>query len=155
MISTSIKKEDNMASKYLADVEKEKEETNKRNEAIKIYNEALKYAKQGNDDIAIIRLQKATSISKDFLKANILLMLCYAKEETTKDKAKIILDRIKTIDKKSKVIKLYQKEIFGSQIEKEKDSKKVKKDKKAYRTYEEGGKKYFYIGQLKIARTFV
>ena len=31
----------------------------KKNEAVKIYNEALGYAKQGNDDIAIIRLQKA------------------------------------------------------------------------------------------------
>lgn len=153
VISTSIKKEDNTASKYLADVEKCKDETKTLNDAIKIYNEALKYAKQGNDDIAIIRLQKATSLSPDFLKANILLMLLYAKEDATKDKAKIILDKIKNIDKKSKIIRLYSKEVLGSSITNEKEKKQ--KPEKVKRVYEEQGKKYFYLGKLKISRTFI
>ncbi|MCQ2978822.1 MAG: tetratricopeptide repeat protein [Clostridia bacterium] len=154
VLSSNMKKEDNPATKYIQDMDKEKNILDKKNEACKIYNEALAYAKQGNDDIAVIRLQKAITLNPDLLKAYLLLMLCYYKDEETKDKAKQYLEKAKQIDKRSSLMKYYNKEICGEQIVTVKD-KEDKKPKKEIVYKEKNSSMYFKIGNLNISKILV
>ena len=151
VISSNIKKEENPASKYLEEMNKEKSIMDKKNEAVKIYNEALSYAKQGNDDIAVIRLQKAISLSPEFLRAYLLLMLCYYKDDETKEKAKHYLEKARQIDKKSTLIKYYVKEITNEVQGKENESKSNKVKKDIY-DLEDNSKSYIKVGTLKISK---
>lgn len=148
VISSNMKKDDNPATKYLEDMNKEKVILDKKNEAVKIYNEALGYAKQGNDDIAVIRLQKAINLSPEFLKALILLSLCYFKDDETKDKAKYYLEKAKQIDKRSALMKYYNREICGESIITTNPVNKPVKEKVIKERTQ--GELYFYIGNLKI-----
>ena len=97
-ISVSIKMTDNIAVDYLKEVENSKL-TNKMIEAVKLYNEALGYANDGNNsDMAIMCLKKAVYLNKDFTAALCLLSLCYIDRGNTSD-AQSLLQKAYKIDK--------------------------------------------------------
>ncbi len=113
VISINLKKDDNPAGKYIEDMKLEKLLLERKNEAIKTYNEALQYMKQGNEDIAIIRLTKAVNLSPDLIKAHLLLTLTYAQEEENKEKARMFFDKAREVDHASSLVLYYARKFFG------------------------------------------
>lgn len=97
IISSSLYKEDNPAVDYIKSVQKEPKKLEHYNEAIRLYNTALGYVRQKNTDMAIIRLKKAVSLSQKFVKARVLLSLCYMYDKQY-GKAKEMLRKTLMID---------------------------------------------------------
>ncbi len=81
IISISLDKNDNRAQKYLAKLQNTMNHFEEYKDAITLYNSALRYIKQKNNDVAIIRLKKAISLNPRFLDAKCLLALCYMKQK--------------------------------------------------------------------------
>jgi len=138
IISSNMKKEDNPAITYLEEFKNDKKSLQIKNEAIRVYNEAVIYAKQGNDDISVIRLLKAINLSPNLLKAHLLLTLCYYKDEVTRSKARVYFEKAKQIDSNSKIIRYYNRVLDGItekelQRSSDKNTKKIKNDYKNMR----------------------
>ena len=69
--------EKNPAAEYLNTYGENIRNSEKMEDSVSLYNEALEYVKQKNDDLAIIRLKKALDINNKFVEALNLLSLCY------------------------------------------------------------------------------
>ena len=54
------------------------------NDAVRMYNQAIYYLKQGSDDLAIIQLKKALDNNPDFLDAYNLMTLCCIEDKNMK-----------------------------------------------------------------------
>lgn len=81
IISTSLNKENNIAQEYIDTIQKSPKQLLTYKESIYLYNKALDYLKQGNEDMATIRLKKAISLNTKFVEAKVLLALCYIKDK--------------------------------------------------------------------------
>jgi len=77
IISSSIKKNDNVAFSYMESLQKNARLIDKMNDAILYYNKALIYLQQDNTDLAMIQLKRAIDFNKNFIDAHNLLTLCY------------------------------------------------------------------------------
>lgn len=77
IISASLEKENNIAAAYIKEVQENPKRLEQWNEAIRLYNQSLEYLKQKNIDMAIIRLKKAVSLNQKFVRARVMLGLCY------------------------------------------------------------------------------
>lgn len=84
IISTSISKTNNPASGYIDFLQKNGREMEKCNDAVRLYNQAIYYLKQGSDDLAVIQLKKALNNNPDFLDAYNLMTLCCIEEKNWK-----------------------------------------------------------------------
>ncbi len=84
IISTSILPEGNAASGYIDYLQKNGREMEKCNDAIRMYNQAINYLKQGSDDLAIIQLKKSIDNNPDFLDAYNLMTLCCIEDKNIK-----------------------------------------------------------------------
>ncbi len=81
IISDSIDKEDNKAKEYIEKIQEQPKLLVTYKDSIHLYNKALMYLHQGNDDVAIIRLKKAVALNPNLLEARNLLALCYIKDK--------------------------------------------------------------------------
>ena len=77
IISASIKNKNNPAEKYIASLQKNARLLEKYNDAINMYNKALRQFKQGSTDLALIQLKKAVSLNPNFVEAYNLLTAYY------------------------------------------------------------------------------
>ena len=77
VISASIRSKNNPAEKYIASLQKNARLLDKYNDAISMYNNALKQFKQGSNDLAIIQLKKAVNLSPNFVEAYNLITAYY------------------------------------------------------------------------------
>ncbi len=84
IISTSIQPENNPAAGYIDYLQKNAREMEKCNDAIRMYNQAIAYLKQGSDDLAIIQLKKSIDNNPDFLDAYNLMTLCCIEDKNVK-----------------------------------------------------------------------
>lgn len=84
IISTSYETENNPAESYINCLQKNAREMEKRNDAVRMYNQALLYLQQNSDDLAIIQLKKSLDVNPDFLDAYNLLTLCCIMEKNYK-----------------------------------------------------------------------
>ena len=84
IISTSIQPEGNAAAGYIDFLQKNAREMEKCNDAIRMYNQAIHYLKQGSDDLAVIQLKKSIDNNPDFLDAYNLMTLCCIEDKNTK-----------------------------------------------------------------------
>lgn len=84
IISTSISSKNNPAAGYIDFLQKNGREMEKCNDAVRMYNQAISYLKQGSDDLAIIQLKKALDNNPDFLDAYNLMTLCCLEDKNTK-----------------------------------------------------------------------
>ncbi len=80
VISQNVRSSDNKATYYLEQVRENKAKLNDYNESFKKYNKSLQHARAGSADLSIVNLKKAISINPRFVKARLLLALCYVKE---------------------------------------------------------------------------
>ena len=126
--------EENIYGKELEEIKKNKTELYKANQMIKKYNQALNYAKQGNDDLAMLQLKNVVASIPNFVDAYLLMALLSIKEENYDD-ARQFLDTILKIDPDNESAVEYGKEFESKVVEeepqaKEPEKKEKKKDKK-------------------------
>ena len=84
IVSTSILPEGNAAAGYIDFLQKNGREMEKCNDAVRMYNQAITYLKQGSDDLAIIQLKKSIDNNPDFLDAYNLMTLCCIEDKNIK-----------------------------------------------------------------------
>ncbi len=69
--------EENAANKYIKDMEEHPAVFEEINETAKKFNQALVYAKQGSDDLAMIQIKKVLSITPNFVRGHLLFALLH------------------------------------------------------------------------------
>lgn len=107
IISNSFAKANNSAKEYIDNIQNNSEKFEKYNNSIKMYNQALIYANQKSEDMAIIQLKKALELNPNFLEAFNLLALCYISIGEN-DKALLCIDKALEIDiSNPKALKYY------------------------------------------------
>ena len=84
IISTSILSEGNIATGYMEHLQKHAREMEKCNDAVRMYNQAITYLKQGSDDLAIIQLKKSIDNNSAFIDAYNLMTLCCIEDKNFK-----------------------------------------------------------------------
>lgn len=84
IISTSLLKTENPASRYIQYWQKHARELERQNDAIRMYNQSLRYLQQGSDDLAIIQLKKCIDVNPNLIDAYNLMTLCCLKERNYK-----------------------------------------------------------------------
>ncbi|WP_197660542.1 tetratricopeptide repeat protein [Mobilitalea sibirica] len=110
VISKHFKPEDNDADDYINSVQSNPTKLDNFNQAIKRYNNALSFAKQGSDDLAIIQLKKVTALNPHFIRAYHLLALLYMKNGDT-ERAKKYLIKAGKIDVSNTTTLRYMREL--------------------------------------------
>lgn len=88
VLSKNFQPENNASDRYMKAVQKNASILDNFNQAIKKYNIALSYAKQGSDDLAVMQLEKAVSLNPKFIRSYQLLALLYMKDGEYKKAAK-------------------------------------------------------------------
>lgn len=84
IVSASIQPEGNPASEYIDFLQKNAREMEKCNDAVRMYNQAITYLKQGSDDLAVIQLKKSIDSNPEFLDAYNLMTLCCIEDKNLK-----------------------------------------------------------------------
>jgi len=97
IISKHFMPENNQADYFIEKVQSNPAKLDAVNQTVKKYNQALVYAKQGSDDLAMLQLRKAISINPGYIRALQLLALLYMKNEEY-EKAKRCLVRAQKTD---------------------------------------------------------
>lgn len=97
VISNSLVKENNLAKEYIDNIQNSARKLEKYNNAIKMYNQALIYAKQNSEDMAIIQLKKSLELNPNFIESYNLLALCYINIKEN-DKAISCIEKALEID---------------------------------------------------------
>ena len=80
VISKNLQPEKNLADDYIRRLQSNPVRLDTINQTIKKYNLALGYAKQGNDDVAVIQLKKVLNSAPNMVKGHLLLALLYMKK---------------------------------------------------------------------------
>ena len=84
IISSSLQPEGNAAVGYIDYLQKNAREMEKCNDAVRMYNQAIHYLKQGSDDLAVIQLKKSIDNNPNFLDAYNLMTLCCIEDKNAK-----------------------------------------------------------------------
>lgn len=127
IISKNIQPEKNLADDYIKRLQSNPVRLDTINQTIKKYNIALNYAKQGNDDLAVIQLKKVLNTNPNLIKGHLLLALLYMKKGDYDRARKPIMKTLK-IDSNNPLAKKYLAELTlqseGKYTESKKESKK-------------------------------
>ena len=126
VISKNYQPKDNLASRYLDEVQKNQVRLDSVNQTIKKYNQALLYCKQNSRDLAIIQLKKVLSLNPKLVSGHQLLALLYI-QEGRYDLAKKSLRNAGKIDANNTVTLRYLKEANAA-LREQNPSKKQKND---------------------------
>lgn len=110
VISKNFAPDDEVADRFIAQVQDDPTELDTINQSVRKYNLALEAAKQGNHDTAIIQLKKAVSLYGRFLKALQLLAVLYI-EAGEYERARRLLNRARQIDVNNTTTLRYLREI--------------------------------------------
>ncbi|MBQ9767590.1 MAG: tetratricopeptide repeat protein [Lachnospiraceae bacterium] len=97
IISKHFMPENNIADYFIDKVQSNPAKLDAMNQTVKKYNQALAYAKQGSDDLAMLQLRKVISVRPGYVKALQLLSLLYMKNGEH-EKAKRCLMRAQKTD---------------------------------------------------------
>lgn len=127
VISKNCQDKDNMADRYLVEVQSNPALLNTINQTIKKYNQSLIYCQQGSGDLAIIQLKKILSTNPKLVKAHQLLALLYIQDQKY-DLARKCLRAAEQVDRGSTVTMRYMEEIEVQIGAVEKVRKKKKKE---------------------------
>lgn len=110
VISKNLKPENNPASSYIAQIQSNQSRFDMVTGTVKKYNTALKYAKEGNLDMATIQLKKIVVQNPQLIKAHQLLALLYIKDKEY-GRARKLLNAVLKIDRNNTLAQIYLKEI--------------------------------------------
>lgn len=109
VISKNYKPDDNVASRYLDEIQNNQARLDTINQTNKKYNQALLYCRQDSRDLAIIQLKKVLSLNPKLVRGHQLLALLYI-QEGKYDLAKKSLRNAGKIDVNNKTTLRYLKE---------------------------------------------
>lgn len=110
VISKNLQPEKNLADDYIQRLQSNAQRLDTINQTIKKYNIALSYAKQGNDDVAVIQLKKVLNDNPNLIKGHLLLGLLYMRKGEFEKAKKPIIKALK-IDTNNPLAKRYLREI--------------------------------------------
>lgn len=102
--------EQNVAHRYIRDLQSDSLKLEEANQLAKQFNQALNYAKQGTKDLAFIQLKRILGNYPHFVKGYLLLSLLYI-DNGNLEKAKKALKRVLRIDKNNTLAIKYLKEM--------------------------------------------
>lgn len=108
VISSNLKQDNNVANDYLAATQANATELDRMNQVIKKYNQALTYAKQGDEDLAMLQVKKVVSIMPNFIDAQLLMALLLIHQDNTKEAYERIQDVLAIDRKNSKALDFLQ-----------------------------------------------
>lgn len=131
VISSNYLPENNVASRYLDEIQSDPIKLEEANQLAKQFNQALMYAKQGTKDLAFIQMKRILSSYPHFVKGYLLLALLYF-DNGNQDKAKKALKRVLRIDKNNTLAVKYLSEMGVSSrdiIDMKENSKRIDPDK--------------------------
>ena len=131
VISSNYLPENNVASRYLDEIQSDPIKLEEANQLAKQFNQALMYAKQGTKDLAFIQMKRILSSYPHFVKGYLLLALLYF-DNGNQDKAKKALKRVLRIDKNNTLAVKYLSEMGVSSrdiIDMKENSKRIDHDK--------------------------
>lgn len=126
VISRSYQPKDNLASRYLDELQQNRGQLDTVNQTIKKYNQALYYCRQDSRDLAIIQLKKVLSLNPRLVKAHQLLALLYL-QENKPELAKKSLRNAGKIDANNTTTLRYLKEV-NVRLKEKSPSKKPQDD---------------------------
>lgn len=109
VISKNYQPKENIASRYLEEIQNNQGRLDTINQTIKKYNQALLYCKQDSRDLAIIQLKKVLSLNPKLVRGHQLLALLYIQEQKY-DLAKKSLRNAGKIDANNTTTLRYLKE---------------------------------------------
>lgn len=121
VVSKSIQKTDNRAGAYITQIQSNQTRFEVISQTIKKYNLSLKYAKEGNTDMATIQLKKVVAQNPQLLKAQLLLALMYLKNNEYQ-KARKPVNMVLKIDHDNVMARRYLAEIEEAFNSKKKES---------------------------------
>ncbi|GHV41258.1 hypothetical protein FACS189490_07800 [Clostridia bacterium] len=110
VLSVAAKKDGNLASEYIDYFQKNSKIVEKYSESLAMYNTALNYVLQKNEDYAIIQLKKALEYNPDFVLAMNLLSFCYFFSKQ-KQKAAPLVSRALALDRTNVLALSYGKQL--------------------------------------------
>lgn len=118
VLSKNIKPERNIAETYISRVQANPNKLDLMNQAVRRFNIALKAAKSGSTDMALIQLKKVVNMNPHYVKAGLVLGLIYI-NDGQKDKALKILNKVLKTDRNNTLALKYIAEINGENADKE------------------------------------
>lgn len=102
VISSNYREAGNMAGEYIGMIQENQAEFDVLKRTVRDYNGALEMCRQGNKDLAIIRLKKITSANSRYIKAYQLLALLYM-DASQYERAERVISHALAIDKTNTV----------------------------------------------------
>ena len=130
IISKNLKPKDNLADRFIDEVQKSAKKLEQINQAVKKYNQCLIYCEQQGEDLAIIQLKKVIAAHPTFMKAYQLLALLYL-HTAQYTKARQILKTARKLDTTNDITLRYMHEL--SLIGGQKTTKKSREESVEYK----------------------
>ena len=106
VISVNLQPEENRADHYLDEVQRKPGQLEIASQTIKKFNQALVYAQNGSDDLAVLQLKRVVEERPNYVKARLLLAVLYLQHEDFA-KAGRSLYKVLQIDKNNKKASRY------------------------------------------------
>ena len=106
VISVNLQPEENRADHYLDEVQRKPGQLEIASQTIKKFNQALVYAQNGSDDLAVLQLKRVVEERPNYVKARLLLAVLYMQHEDFA-KAGRSLYKVLQIDKNNKKASRY------------------------------------------------
>lgn len=106
VISVNLQPEENRADHYLDEVQRKPGQLEIASQTIKKFNQALVYAQNGSDDLAVLQLKRVVEERPNYVKAHLLLAVLYMQHEDFA-KAGRSLYKVLQIDKNNKKASRY------------------------------------------------
>lgn len=106
VISVNLQPEENRADHYLDEVQRKPGQLEIASQTIKKFNQALVYAQNGSDDLAVLQLKRVAEERPNYVKARLLLAVLYMQHEDFA-KAGRSLYKVLQIDKNNKKASRY------------------------------------------------
>lgn len=141
VVSKHFEEKNEMADRYIKAIQDNPSRLESINQTIKKYNQALIYAKQGSSDLAILQLEKVTSLNPRFVRSYQLLALLYMQAGNNKKAAKALSKALK-IDRNNTVTLKYKKELSDEYGVKEEKEELLPKDRSIFHEQENGGQTF-------------
>ncbi|MGN0142139.1 MAG: tetratricopeptide repeat protein [Roseburia sp.] len=154
VISKNYKPQDNLASKYLDEIQSNQGRLDTINQTIKKYNQALLYCRQNSRDLAIIQLKKVLSLNPRLVSGHQLLALLYL-QEGKYELAKKSLRNAGKIDTNNTVTMRYMKEVNQALRENTSGKKAKKEDQISYQSGNETIIQPKYLKETSVFGTIV
>lgn len=110
VISKNLQSNKNIADAYISMIQANAARLDSINQTVKKYNQALAYCKNDSKDLAVIQLRKVLSLNPKFVRAHLLLALCYIETEQW-DRGKRELHKCLELDRNNLLAITYLKEV--------------------------------------------